>query len=207
MFLFWSSPKCRGDLVASNQSRQAFESFYCLNIHIRQLEKWILRNIDMESVFHFMLFEKQYHNIFGGTVVLPERWWNLSWFKSVRRSILLICGEFACREAKQRSTSIYLPTETIPMFPMELATSIFSLRQGHECCAISISVIFRPDGRWFSFLTFICLCFVYSFWNCCRSPISTMEINVWELKVIMCSPYSRLELVFIGMCICMCTYM
>jgi exoribonuclease II len=43
------------------------------------------------------------------------------------------------REAKRRSTSIYLPTGAIPMFPMELASTVMSLRQGYETCAVSLS--------------------------------------------------------------------
>lgn len=51
------------------------------------------------------------------------------------------------KEAKRRSTSIYLPSETISMFPMELASTVMSLRQGFETCAVSVSIIFRLDGR------------------------------------------------------------
>ena len=51
------------------------------------------------------------------------------------------------REAKRRSSSIYLPTGAIPMFPMELASTVMSLRQGYETCAVSVSIIFHPDGR------------------------------------------------------------
>jgi len=54
---------------------------------------------------------------------------------------------FLAREAKRRSTSIYLPTGTIPMFPMDLAGGNMSLRQGYDCCAVSVSVIFHLDGR------------------------------------------------------------
>ncbi|CAK9266221.1 unnamed protein product [Sphagnum jensenii] len=50
------------------------------------------------------------------------------------------------KEAKRRSTSIYLPTGTIPMFPMDLAGGSMSLRQGYDCCAVSVSVIFHLDG-------------------------------------------------------------
>jgi exoribonuclease-2 len=51
------------------------------------------------------------------------------------------------REAESRGTSIYLPTGTIPMFPMELAGGHMSLRQGHNCCAITVSVVLSDDGR------------------------------------------------------------
>ncbi|KAG0569483.1 hypothetical protein KC19_6G093600 [Ceratodon purpureus] len=50
------------------------------------------------------------------------------------------------KEAKRRSTSIYLPTGAIPMFPMELASTVMSLRQGYETCALTVSIIFHPTG-------------------------------------------------------------
>ena len=49
-------------------------------------------------------------------------------------------------EARKRSVTIYLPTGMIPMFPPELATGPMSLRQGHECCAISFGVILDSTG-------------------------------------------------------------
>ena len=49
-------------------------------------------------------------------------------------------------EARKRSVTIYLPTGMIPMFPPELATGPMSLRQGHECCAISFGVILDLTG-------------------------------------------------------------
>jgi exoribonuclease R len=54
----------------------------------------------------------------------------------------------ACREAGQRGTSIYLPTMSIPMFPVELATDFMSLKQGRCCAAISVSVVLSHDGRY-----------------------------------------------------------
>ncbi|XP_024394538.1 ribonuclease II, chloroplastic/mitochondrial [Physcomitrium patens] len=50
------------------------------------------------------------------------------------------------KEAKRRSTSIYLPTGAVPMFPMNLASTVMSLRQGHEACALTVSIIFHCDG-------------------------------------------------------------
>ncbi|MFN3926446.1 MAG: ribonuclease catalytic domain-containing protein [Pseudanabaenaceae cyanobacterium] len=49
------------------------------------------------------------------------------------------------REAKQRGTTIYLPTETIPMFPPLLAEGVMSLVQGQKCHALSFGV--RLDGQ------------------------------------------------------------
>lgn len=44
-------------------------------------------------------------------------------------------------EARRRSKTLYLANGMIPMFPLSLATGPFSLRQGAESCALSISCI------------------------------------------------------------------
>lgn len=49
-------------------------------------------------------------------------------------------------EARRRSTTIYLPTGMIPMFPAELATGPMSLVQGQQCCALSFGVILDEAG-------------------------------------------------------------
>ncbi|KAL2635015.1 hypothetical protein R1flu_006494 [Riccia fluitans] len=50
------------------------------------------------------------------------------------------------REAESRGTSIYMPEETIPMFPIELAAGVMSLKQGLDCGAVSVSVVLHEDG-------------------------------------------------------------
>ncbi|MBD2019467.1 VacB/RNase II family 3'-5' exoribonuclease [Leptolyngbya sp. FACHB-36] len=49
-------------------------------------------------------------------------------------------------DARRRSTTLYLPTGMIPMFPSELATGPMSLVQGQICCALSFGVILTPEG-------------------------------------------------------------
>jgi exoribonuclease-2 len=49
-------------------------------------------------------------------------------------------------EARRRSTTIYLPTGMIPMFPSELATGPMSLVQGRLSCALSFGVILQASG-------------------------------------------------------------
>ena len=49
-------------------------------------------------------------------------------------------------EARRRSTSLYLPTGTIPMFPAALATGPMSLRQGELCYALSFGVVLDETG-------------------------------------------------------------
>jgi len=49
-------------------------------------------------------------------------------------------------EARRRSTTIYLPTGMIPMFPSELATGPMSLVQGRLSCALSFGVILDETG-------------------------------------------------------------
>lgn len=49
-------------------------------------------------------------------------------------------------EARRRSTSLYLPTGMVPMFPSELATGPMSLVQGQVCSALSFGVILDESG-------------------------------------------------------------
>ena len=49
-------------------------------------------------------------------------------------------------EARRRSTTLYLPTGMVPMFPPELATGPMSLIQGRICCALSFAVILDATG-------------------------------------------------------------
>jgi exoribonuclease II len=50
-------------------------------------------------------------------------------------------------EARRRSTTLYLPTGMIPMFPPELATGPMSLVQGKVCPTLSFGVILDETGR------------------------------------------------------------
>jgi exoribonuclease II len=49
-------------------------------------------------------------------------------------------------EARRRSTSLYLPTGMVPMFPPELATGPMSLVEGQICSALSFGVILDELG-------------------------------------------------------------
>lgn len=49
-------------------------------------------------------------------------------------------------EARRRSTSLYLPTGMVSMFPPELATGPMSLVQGQICSALSFGVILDQSG-------------------------------------------------------------
>ncbi|MGB5634640.1 MAG: ribonuclease R family protein, partial [Waterburya sp.] len=49
-------------------------------------------------------------------------------------------------EARRRSTSLYLPTGMVPMFPSELATGPMSLVQAKVCSALSFGVILDELG-------------------------------------------------------------
>ena len=48
--------------------------------------------------------------------------------------------------ARRRATSIYLPTETIPMFPMSLASGPLSLSPGENSCALSVGLMLDDAG-------------------------------------------------------------
>ena len=49
-------------------------------------------------------------------------------------------------EARRRSTSLYLPTGMVSMFPKELATGPMSLVEGQVCCALSFGVVLDEEG-------------------------------------------------------------
>lgn len=55
-------------------------------------------------------------------------------------------GDSLDLEARRRSTTLYLPTGMVPMFPSELATGSMSLVQGQICCALSFGVMLTDDG-------------------------------------------------------------
>lgn len=55
-------------------------------------------------------------------------------------------GDELDKEAQRRSTTVYLPTGMIPMFPIELSTGPMSLIQGQLCCALSFGVTLSDDG-------------------------------------------------------------
>ncbi|HEY9749491.1 MAG TPA: ribonuclease R family protein [Allocoleopsis sp.] len=58
----------------------------------------------------------------------------------------IVPGDDLDLEARRRSTTIYLPTGIIPMFPPELATGPMSLIQGKVCYALSFGVILDETG-------------------------------------------------------------
>ena len=58
----------------------------------------------------------------------------------------ILPGDDLDLEARRRSTSMYLPTGTVPMFPVALATGPMSLRQGEVCYALSFGVVLDDAG-------------------------------------------------------------
>ncbi|MEB3340605.1 ribonuclease R family protein [Okeania sp.] len=59
---------------------------------------------------------------------------------------LLIPGDELDLEARRRTTTLYLPTGMVPMFPSELATGPMSLIQGQNCSALSFGIILDETG-------------------------------------------------------------
>jgi len=47
---------------------------------------------------------------------------------------------------RERATSVYLPTGSVPMFPTSIGTGSMSLRQGCDCYALSLGLELLPDG-------------------------------------------------------------
>ncbi|NEQ71753.1 MAG: VacB/RNase II family 3'-5' exoribonuclease [Okeania sp. SIO2C9] len=60
---------------------------------------------------------------------------------------LLTPGDELDLDARRRTTTLYLPTGIIPMFPSELATGPMSLIQGQICSALSFGVILDESGE------------------------------------------------------------
>ncbi|MGB3512197.1 MAG: ribonuclease R family protein [Microcoleaceae cyanobacterium] len=59
---------------------------------------------------------------------------------------LLTPGDELDLEARRRTTTLYLPTGMVPMFPSELATGPMSLLEGKICCALSFGIILDENG-------------------------------------------------------------
>ena len=68
------------------------------------------------------------------------------WIHIADPTRLLVPGDELDLEARRRTTTVYLPTGMIPMFPEELATGPMSLIQGQVCCALSFGVILDETG-------------------------------------------------------------
>jgi exoribonuclease II len=68
------------------------------------------------------------------------------WIHIADPTRLLSPGDELDLEARKRTTTVYLPTGMIPMFPPALATGPMSLIQGKECSALSFSVTLDEIG-------------------------------------------------------------
>ncbi|MGK7954231.1 MAG: ribonuclease catalytic domain-containing protein, partial [Crocosphaera sp.] len=68
------------------------------------------------------------------------------WIHIADPTRLVTPGDELDLDARKRSTTLYLPTGMISMFPMELATGPMSLRQGQLCAALSFGVILDSQG-------------------------------------------------------------
>jgi exoribonuclease-2 len=68
------------------------------------------------------------------------------WIHIADPSRLLSPGDDIDLEARKRSTTLYLPTGMVSMFPLELAAGPMSLIQGKVCAALSFCVTLNQDG-------------------------------------------------------------
>lgn len=68
------------------------------------------------------------------------------WIHIADPSRWLLPGDELDMEARRRTTTLYLPTGIVPMFPAELATGPMSLRQGQKCCSLSFAVVLDETG-------------------------------------------------------------
>ncbi|MEL7039694.1 MAG: ribonuclease R family protein [Cyanobacteria bacterium J06592_8] len=69
------------------------------------------------------------------------------WIHIADPTRLLSPGDQLDLEARRRTTTVYLPTGMIPMFPSELATGPMSLLEGQLCYALSFGVILNETGE------------------------------------------------------------
>lgn len=77
---------------------------------------------------------------------LPEENSTRLWIHVADPSRLVSPGDELDLEARRRSTSLYLPTGMISMFPVELATGPMSLVRGRVCPALSFGVVLDETG-------------------------------------------------------------
>ncbi|MBJ7898696.1 MAG: RNB domain-containing ribonuclease [Cyanobacteria bacterium RI_101] len=68
------------------------------------------------------------------------------WIHIADPSRLVFPNDVLDLEARKRSTTLYLPTGMISMFPTELATGPMSLVQGQDCPALSFGVVLTESG-------------------------------------------------------------
>ncbi|WP_449416202.1 ribonuclease catalytic domain-containing protein [Phormidium nigroviride] len=68
------------------------------------------------------------------------------WIHIADPTSLLSPGDDLDLEARKRTTTVYLPTGMVPMFPPELATGPMSLVQGQVCPSLSFRVILDETG-------------------------------------------------------------
>lgn len=68
------------------------------------------------------------------------------WIHVADPTRLLVPNDELDLEARRRSTSLYLPTGMISMFPHDLATGPMSLLQGEQCAALSFGVTLTDAG-------------------------------------------------------------
>jgi exoribonuclease II len=68
------------------------------------------------------------------------------WIHIADPTRLVTPGDELDLEARRRSTSLYLPTGMVSMFPTELATGAMSLVEGKVCSALSFGVILAQSG-------------------------------------------------------------
>ncbi|MGF1540351.1 MAG: ribonuclease catalytic domain-containing protein [Pleurocapsa sp.] len=68
------------------------------------------------------------------------------WIHIADPTRLVVPGDELDLEARRRSTSLYLPTGMVSMFPSELATGPMSLVQGQVCAALSFGVVLDDTG-------------------------------------------------------------
>ncbi len=103
--------------------------------------------LDLTGLKVYTIDDESTRDIDDGLSVeyLPEDRIRL-WIHIADPTRLVSPGDELDLEARRRSTSIYLPTGMVSMFPLELATGPMSLVQGQVCPSLSFGVILDESG-------------------------------------------------------------
>lgn len=117
----------------------------CLNSSKRDRDE---NRLDLTKLKVYTIDDESTEEIDDGLSVeyLGEGKQHRLWIHIADPTRLVSPGEELDLEARRRSTSLYLPTGMISMFPTELATGPMSLVQGQVCPALSFSVILDETG-------------------------------------------------------------
>ena len=118
---------------------------YCLQNHPKDSD---VQRLDLTNLKVYTIDDESTEEIDDGlSIERLEHGLTRIWIHIADPSRLVCPNDELDLEARRRSTSLYLPTGMISMFPPELATGPMSLVQGQVCSALSFGVILDNGGE------------------------------------------------------------